>query len=203
MSSIIVEELVSVLEYRLEGGKNAKKFGEELDRLENKARKHGTTLASSTKKAAQAVERAERRKRTAIKKTDKQMSASAKFIKNEAAAIAGLATGIGVVQGVRFAKDSFLDFAELEREFNRIGITGEASFDRTKEAIKEVQDLSIQFGFKDIAPAVEALDSLTASGLSLERSLEFLPSVLATAQASGSATSDICLLYTSPSPRDS
>jgi len=191
MSSVIVEELVAVLEYRLENGKNAKKFGEEMDRLERKAKKHGTTIASAAKKSSDALERQERRKRESIKKTNKQMSASAKFIKNQGAAIAGLATGFGVVQGARFAKDSFVQFASLERQLTRIGITAGATRDEISKALPEIQKISIDLGFPDISQAVLALDTLTASGLDLKSALDFLPSVLATSQASGANTEDI------------
>ena len=191
MSSVIVEELVAILEYRLEGGKNAKKFGEDMDRLERKAKKHGTTLARETKKASRAIERSEKKKRDALKKTDAQMSKSAKFMKNQGAALAGLATGVGVVQGLRFAKDSFVEFADLERQMTRIGITAGATRDETNEALADIQDISIKLGFPDISSAVDALDTLTASGLSLKEAMDFLPSVLATAQASGAATPDI------------
>ena len=193
MSSIIVEELVSVLEYRLEGGKNAKKFGEELDRLENKARKHGTTIAAATKRAAGDVERAERRKRTALKKTDKQASASRKFLTNQKAAIAGLATGFGAVQAGRFALGAIADGANLERELTRIGIKAEATRDQTKAALTDIQELTLNFGFSDIRPALQGLDTLTETGFNLQESLDFLPSVLLTAQASGAATQDIAL----------
>jgi len=103
----------------------------------------------------------------------------------------GLAGAAVVGTAFKVGKDSFLEFAKLERQLNRIGITGEASVQETKAALETIQGLTIDFGFSSVAEASEALDVLTSSGMNLQSSLEFLPSVLATAQASGASTADI------------
>lgn len=89
------------------------------------------------------------------------------------------------------AKAALTDFAALERQMTRIGVTADASADQTKRAFEEAQRVTKELGYDSVAPAIEALDTLVASGQSLEEAMAFLPSVLATAQASGAATTDI------------
>lgn len=83
------------------------------------------------------------------------------------------------------------DFAALERQMTRIGVTADATAEQTKKAFEEAQRVTKDLGYDSVQPAIEALDTLTASGKSLEEAMAFLPSVLATAQASGAATEDI------------
>lgn len=83
------------------------------------------------------------------------------------------------------------DFAALERQMTRIGVTADASAEQTKRAFEEAQRVTRELGYDSVSPAVEALDTLVASGKTLEEAMAFLPSVLATAQASGAATEDI------------
>lgn len=89
------------------------------------------------------------------------------------------------------ARDALVDFAALERQMTRIGITAGASAEQTAAAFEQVQQVSKDMNFDSVQPAIEALDTLVASGKSLEEAMGFLPSVLATAQASGAATADI------------
>lgn len=83
------------------------------------------------------------------------------------------------------------DFAALERQMTRIGITAGASAEQTAEAFKVAQQVAKDLKYDSVQPAIDALDTLTASGKTLEEAMGFLPSVLATAQASGAATNDI------------
>lgn len=83
------------------------------------------------------------------------------------------------------------DFAALERQMTRIGVTADATAEQTKRAFEEAQRVTKDLGYSSVQPAIEALDTLVASGKSLEEAMAFLPSVLATAQASGAATEDI------------
>lgn len=89
------------------------------------------------------------------------------------------------------AKVALADFAALERQMTRIGITADASSKQTADAFALAQKVSKELKFDSVAPAIEALDTLVSSGKSLEEAMAFLPSVLATAQASGAATADI------------
>jgi TP901 family phage tail tape measure protein len=98
-------------------------------------------------------------------------------------ALAGAAT-VGAV------KSAVTNFAEFERQMTRIGVTAGASAAATTKASEDVQRLAKDFALP-IDQAVRGLDTLVASGQSLEQAMTFLPSVLATAQAAGAATDDI------------
>ncbi|KQV27602.1 hypothetical protein ASC97_04285 [Rhizobium sp. Root1203] len=88
------------------------------------------------------------------------------------------------------AKKALTDFAAIEREMNRIGITANASATETKAAFGDIQTITKQLAM-GVDDGVTALDTLVASGMDLKEAMDFLPSVLATAQASGAATDDI------------
>jgi TP901 family phage tail tape measure protein len=88
------------------------------------------------------------------------------------------------------AKRALTDFAAVNREMNRIGITAGASATETDAAFSKLQEMAKKAALP-IEGAISALDTLVASGLSLKEAMDFLPSVLATAQASGAATNDI------------
>lgn len=89
------------------------------------------------------------------------------------------------------AKEALVDFAALERQMTRIGINAGASAEQTATAFGVVQQIAKDLKYDSVQPAIEALDTLVASGKSLEEAMAFLPSVLSTAQASGAATNDI------------
>ncbi|MEJ1928856.1 phage tail tape measure protein [Nostoc sp. NIES-2111] len=89
------------------------------------------------------------------------------------------------------AAGAFKDFAALERQMTRIGMTAGSSAEDTQRAWGGVQQVAKDLNYDSVQPAIEALDTLVASGQTLEEAMAFLPSVLATAQASGAATSDI------------
>jgi TP901 family phage tail tape measure protein len=88
------------------------------------------------------------------------------------------------------AKKALTDFAAVEREMTRIGITANASAEETKAAFSDIQAVTKQLAM-GVENGVTALDTLVASGMDLKEAMAFLPSVLATAQASGAATDDI------------
>lgn len=80
-------------------------------------------------------------------------------------------------------------FAESERQLTRIGLTAEASREEMKKTRKDL----LQIGDDVAMPyqsMVEGLDTLTAAGKNLKDSMDFLPSVAATTQASGSQITD-------------
>jgi len=87
-------------------------------------------------------------------------------------------------------KESITQFAELERRMTRIGITAGVTRDETQAATETLRQMAGQYAmsFDDV---VKGLDTLVSSGLTLKEAMAFLPSVLKTAQATGSATEDI------------
>lgn len=89
-----------------------------------------------------------------------------------------------------FTAGAVKDFAAVERQMTRIGITAGASANETEEAFRRMQMVSKEIALP-LESAIDAVDTLVSAGLSLKEAMDFLPSVLATAQASGSATQDI------------
>ncbi|MGV2049015.1 phage tail tape measure protein [Agrobacterium sp. 22-209-1] len=99
--------------------------------------------------------------------------------------------GYGAYEVGRAIAGTVKDFAALERQMTRIGITADASATQTKEAFAQAQQIAKDLNYDSVQPAIEAIDTLVASGKSLDEAMAFLPSVLATAQATGAATQDI------------
>ncbi|NEJ10487.1 phage tail tape measure protein [Rhizobium leguminosarum] len=99
----------------------------------------------------------------------------------------GAVAGVALAAGARAA---VVDFAAVERQMERIGITADASAEQTKAAFQNLQQVTKQFAMP-LDDGIRALDTLVSSGLTLQDAMAFLPSVLATAQASGAATEDI------------
>lgn len=81
-------------------------------------------------------------------------------------------------------------FAEVERSFTRIGITGDASNDEIAAGLTNVRRLAYETAVP-FEKLKEGLDTLVSSGLSFDEALKFLPSVAKTAHASGAAFDDI------------
>ncbi|TIS74088.1 MAG: phage tail tape measure protein, partial [Mesorhizobium sp.] len=83
-------------------------------------------------------------------------------------------------------------YAQLERTIGRIVINADKPATSIKPTIAVLQELAdkSKLPFDNV---VQGLETLIASGRSLEEGLAFLPSVARTAQASGSEMSDIAL----------
>lgn len=105
-------------------------------------------------------------------------------------ALWGARAGMALTAAGYVAARTINQFASVERQFTRIGITADASAEQTKAAMEEVRRQTMALAMP-LQEGVVALDTLVASGQSLDEALAFLPSVLATAQATGAATTDI------------
>ncbi|PBB98341.1 phage tail tape measure protein [Mesorhizobium sp. WSM3862] len=101
---------------------------------------------------------------------------------------AGIATAAAGYVAIRTARD----YAQLERTIGRIVINADKPATAIKPTIAVLQELAdkSKLPFDNV---VQGLETLIASGRSLEEGLAFLPSVARTAQASGSEMSDIAL----------
>ncbi|MDI7864296.1 phage tail tape measure protein [Rhizobiaceae bacterium n13] len=88
------------------------------------------------------------------------------------------------------AKRAVTDFAAVERQMTRIGITADASAQEVSDAFATLQTETKKLALP-VEQGITALDTMVASGMTLKEAMAFLPSVLATAQASGAATEDI------------
>ncbi len=123
-----------------------------------------------------------------VQKASTQMQAATE---SKASMFATSIKGLSVLAAGSVLKDAVVSFADMERHMTRIGITAEASKEEVTGATQEVKRLSMQLGYGSFEPAITALDTLVSSGMSLKEAMAFLPSVMATAQASGAATEDI------------
>lgn len=103
---------------------------------------------------------------------------------------ASLAIAGGVVAAGYAAQRAVVDFAAVERQMTRIGNTAGASREEMTTAFAQLQDESRKVAMP-LEETISALDTLTASGMNLKEAMDFLPSILATAQASGATTEDI------------
>jgi TP901 family phage tail tape measure protein len=104
-----------------------------------------------------------------------------------------LRTGLGAlgIAGIGAASaQAVRQFAQVERGMTRVGITGEATRERVAGATTELKTLAYQTAMP-FEQMRAGLDALTASGLEFEQSMQTLPSVVKTAQASGAAVADI------------
>lgn len=90
------------------------------------------------------------------------------------------------------AARSYSEFADVERKIGRIAINADKNMDIVGPTMTKLQQLAQKtaLSFDDVS---SGLETLVASGRSLEDSMAFLPSVAMTAQASGAAISDIAL----------
>lgn len=81
-------------------------------------------------------------------------------------------------------------FAEQERAMTRIAITGDATRAQQDQAALDIERLAARtsLAMKDVR---EGADTLVAAGRSLPEAMKFLPSVAATAQATGATVVDI------------
>lgn len=102
----------------------------------------------------------------------------------------GIAAGAVATGAIAVGTTAVKNFAAFEREMGRIGTTAGATVAETVKASDDVQALAKRFALP-LEEAVSGLDTLTASGMDLDEAMAFLPSVLATAQASGAAVNDI------------
>ncbi|PBC02671.1 phage tail tape measure protein [Mesorhizobium sp. WSM3860] len=102
--------------------------------------------------------------------------------------VAGIATAAAGYVAIRTARD----YAQLERTIGRIIINADKPAAAIKPTIAVLQELAdkSKLPFDNV---VQGLETLIASGRSLEEALAFLPTVARTAQASGAEMSDIAL----------
>ncbi|HEV7251436.1 MAG TPA: phage tail tape measure protein [Shinella sp.] len=90
------------------------------------------------------------------------------------------------------AARSYSKFAEVERQVGRTALNADQSADIVGPTMTKLQQIAhhTALSFEDVA---NGLDTLVASGRSLDDSMAFLPAVAMTAQASGAAIADIAL----------
>lgn len=140
-----------------------------------------------TQKAFDAVQR---RLKAVERQTSAVNRASAAVARSTEGAVLGIGRVLAPAALAYGGARAVSDFAAFELQLERIGITAGATVEETKKARGELQSLAHDMGLP-IEAATAGFDTLVSSGLSLEQAMAFLPSVLKTAQATGSATEDI------------
>ncbi|TJV70725.1 MAG: phage tail tape measure protein [Mesorhizobium sp.] len=107
-------------------------------------------------------------------------------------ATAGRVAGVAVAAAGYVAIRTARDYAQLERTIGRIIINADKPATAIRPTIAVLQELAdkSKLPFDNV---VQGLETLIASGRSLEEALAFLPTVARTAQASGAEMSDIAL----------
>jgi TP901 family phage tail tape measure protein len=129
-----------------------------------------------------------------FKQASEQLGKARAFEKRMAGignAMKAAAAGFAAYQVVEQARRAVTDFARLDRDMTRIGITGDnASPEEIAKGLGEMRRLAVETAMP-INKLKDGMEALTASGESFQRSMEMLPSIARTAQASGAATSDI------------
>lgn len=90
------------------------------------------------------------------------------------------------------AGKAYKNYADVERQINRIVLNADKGAEAIRPTMATLQKVASDTRMS-FADATEGLETLVASGRSLEDALGFLPSVAVTAQASGAAISDVAL----------
>ncbi|TIO36534.1 phage tail tape measure protein [Mesorhizobium sp.] len=122
-------------------------------------------------------------KAQAFNKTQRLMASSSMIAAN---AVRGL-VAYGVLRG---AGQMVTNFADAERRLTRIAVNADAGKDKLGEMFRTVDRAAFDYSMTQDS-VTDGLESLVASGRSLDDALSFLPSVSATAQAAGADIADI------------
>ncbi|MCY1664595.1 phage tail tape measure protein [Rhizobium sp. SL86] len=118
-----------------------------------------------------------------MKQVGSQMEAAAVAVRAGVAGIGAAAVGAGV-------KSAIVDFAALERQMTRIGLTAGVSKEETDEALQEMQRQAKALALP-LSEVHDALQVMTSAGMGFKEAMAFLPSVLATTQAAGSSAAEM------------
>jgi len=102
----------------------------------------------------------------------------------------GRAAAVCSAAAVAVGGAAYRNFAGDERTLTRIGITAEATREEMQAVRNTLFSISKDTGLQ-FEDSVVGLDALTASGRNLNEAMALLPSIMATAQASGANVDDI------------
>lgn len=118
-----------------------------------------------------------------MKQVGSQMEAAALAVRAGVAGIGVAAVGSGI-------KSAVVDFAALERQMTRIGLTAGVSKEETDAALQEMQRQAKALALP-LSEVHDALQTMTSAGMDFKEAMAFLPSVLATTQAAGSSAAEM------------
>jgi TP901 family phage tail tape measure protein len=145
---------------------------------------------SAVDRTAKAFDAVSRRLNDVQRKTGAVNRAQAALERSAGASMLAVGRVLGPAALAYGGTRAIKDFALFERQMSRIGITAGITVEETKKAGEALQGLATQTALP-LESVMAGLDTLVASGQSLEEAMAFLPAVLNTAQATGAATEDI------------
>lgn len=102
----------------------------------------------------------------------------------------GAGAAAAIYMAVNATKQAVIDFADLERQMNRVGVTAGASNEQITAGAEAIRDLSQKMAMP-MEDTLAGFQALVAAGRTWEESMDFLPAVVLTAQAAGAQTADI------------
>lgn len=108
-------------------------------------------------------------------------------------AAAGLGAVGAIYGGARVAgavKQSFQDFAELDRRLTRLGITAEATKAQVEGATLKVREIARQYAVP-VEDVLKGLESLVTQGKELPEALAMMDAITKSSQASGASAEDM------------
>lgn len=113
------------------------------------------------------------------------------FIAAGGRAAAGyLGAGYLAYRGAAGVKNTFKDFAELDRRMTRLGITAEASKTQVESATASVRKIAQQYAVP-VEEVLKGLEALVAQGKELPEALGMMDAIVKSAQASGASIEDM------------
>ena len=179
-----------------------------LELLTGQAERSAKRLQDRTKELSNRFEKVKNRSNAAgnrIQKFGRQSATASKGVNKLGRAIRGLFIGLSVIQGLRF---TFMKTAELETQRKSLEVlTG--SLEKTNQIIRELQEFGAVTPFTS-SDLIESGKRLKAFGVDTGKLVSVTKQLSDVAGAVGKPLGEvvavygkICLLYTSPSPRDS
>ncbi|MGQ3295609.1 MAG: phage tail tape measure protein, partial [Shinella sp.] len=189
MGKLSANLVVSLKDDTSAGARGVKRSLTEIERAErNLALARRNSRLSRVDKAEDALQLA--RDREAMQLEHERQALADRRHRSMSMALNGAAIATTAL-GYAAAK-SYSEFAGVERQIGRIALNADKSASIVGPTIVKLQNVAqdTAMSFEDVS---SGLETLVASGRSLDDSMAFLPSVAMTAQASGAAISDIAL----------
>lgn len=129
------------------------------------------------------------RRQIAANQAEKASAQAAAAAEKRRAWLMGTASIAAYAAG-NLAKKAIVDFAALEREVKRIGITADASDAQIRSVSTTIMQMA-QDAAMPLSDVYDGFNALVSAGRSWDEALDFLPAVVKTAQAAGAETRDI------------
>ncbi|ABD87119.1 phage tail tape measure protein [Rhodopseudomonas palustris] len=168
--------------------------GTSADRLSAKLRKataHSDQLAQSLRRVRSEANSADHAGKVDPVFLQRQGRGGSAVIAGGTARMMGAVGGAYAgVRAVGAIKQSFEDFAALDRRLTRLGITAEATKAQVDGATVKVREIAQQYAVP-VEEVLKGLEALVTQGKELPEALAMMDAVVKSAQASGAAAEDM------------